>query len=235
MSSARPRTVLLVHAYPLSAHMWDSQEAALTGAGLTVIAPHLPGFGGRPGEMTSLADAARELLELLPDKPVSLVGLSMGGYVALELLAQAPQRFGRVVLADTSAAPDDEDKQRDRQAQAQRVMLEGRQFIVDAAQKEHSPQTFKTILPLMEAASREGIAAALKAIAGRADRRPTLPDLKVPLLVLVGDQDEITPLSDAQELARLGHAELKVIGRAGHLSNLDQPQAFNEALLNFLT
>lgn len=234
MTEKKPRTVLLVHAYPLSAAMWDRQVDALTEAGLHVIAPHLTGFGGREGHMTSLAAEARELMELLPDEPVSLVGLSMGGYVALELLAQAPERFGRVVLADTSAEPDDDEKRRDRESQAQRVMIEGRQFIIDAAEKEHREQTFKTILPMMEAASREGIAAALNAIADRTDRRDTLRDLQVPLLVIVGDGDEITPPADAQEIARLGRGELLRIP-AGHLSNLDEPHAFNEALLDFLT
>lgn len=215
--------------------MWARQEEALKAAGFEVIAPHLAGFGGRSGAMTSLGEEARELLELLPPEPVALVGLSMGGYMALELLSQAPERFSRVVLADTSAGADDEEKRRDRESQAQRVLIEGRQFIIDAAQKEHREATFKAMLPMMEAASREGIAAALSAMSERPDQSETLRRLQVPLLVLVGEDDEITPLAEAETIARLGRGELVQIAGAGHLSNLDEPRAFNEALLEHLT
>lgn len=227
-------TALLLHAYPLSAAMWADQKAALEAAGLTVLAPNLPGFGGEPGAMSSLAETARDLLDTLPPEPVALVGLSMGGYLALELLAQAPERFARVVLADTSLRADAPDKAEDRREQADRVLEEGRDFIVQAAEKEHSASTFKQVRPMIEAASREGIAGALRAMADRPEQRDTLRTLNVPLLVLVGERDEITPPELAGEIADAGRGTLQVIPGAAHLSNLDAPDAFNAALLAFL-
>ncbi|GAA5513270.1 3-oxoadipate enol-lactonase 2 [Deinococcus carri] len=234
MTEPRPRTVLLLHAYPLSAAMWAEQKAALEAAGLTVLAPNLPGFGGEEGAMTSLADAARDLLGLLPPEPVSLVGLSMGGYLALELLAQAPQRFARVVLADTSARADSPEEQEKRYSQAGRVLEEGQGFIIEAAREEHRPDTFARIRPMIEAATPQGIAGALRAMAARADHRETLGTLRLPLLALVGEQDDLTPPERAQEIADLGHGERQIIPGAMHLANLDAPDAFNAALLAFL-
>lgn len=234
MTPASPLTVLLLHAYPLSAAMWAGQQAALEAAGLTVLAPSLPGFGGEPGAVTSLADTARDLLERLPPGPVALVGLSMGGYLALELLAQAPQRFARVVLADTSLRADTPARAGDRHTQADRVLEEGRDFIVAAAEQEHSPSTFRQVRPMIEAATPEGIAGALRAMADRPEQRDTLRNLDVPLLVLVGEHDEITPPEQAQEIADAGRGSLHVVPGAAHLSNLDAPDAFNAALLAFL-
>ncbi|MBB5233674.1 alpha/beta fold hydrolase [Deinococcus budaensis] len=229
-----PQTVLLLHAYPLSAAMWDAQKAALEEAGFAVLAPDLPGFGGQAGAITSLEDAARDLLGALVLEPVALVGLSMGGYLAMELLAQAPERFTRVVLADTSLRADDPEKTKDRLEQADRVEQEGAAFIVEAAEKEHSPATFRRVRPMIETASREGIAGALRAMAQRPEQRDTLRDLAVPLLVLVGEHDEITPPELAQEIADAGRGTLRLIPGAAHLSNLDAPEAFSEALLAFL-
>lgn len=235
MTTQKPQTVLMLHAYPFSAAMWDEQKAALEAAGLRVIAPNLPGFGGREGAMVSLPQAVEGLLAELPSEPLSVVGLSMGGYLALELLRQAPERVGRLVLADTNSRADSPDKAEDRRQQASRVLDEGRDFIIEAAREEHSASTFKKVLPMMESASREGIAAALDAMAAREEQRTTLQALEVPLLVIVGREDTITPIDMAQEMADAGRGELVVIDDAAHLSNLDQPEAFTRALLNFLT
>ncbi|GAA5532272.1 alpha/beta hydrolase [Deinococcus aluminii] len=234
MTKGRPRTVLFLHAYPLSAAMWQDQKAALEAAGFSVLAPNLPGFGGEEGAITSLADTARDLLKTLPPEPALLVGLSMGGYLALELLAQAPDRFARAVLADTSARADDEEKQKDRRQQAERVLKEGKGFIIEAAREEHRPETFARIRPMIEAATPQGIAGALRAMAARPDQRDTLRHLKLPLLALVGEQDDLTPPDLAGEIAELGHGERQIIPGAMHLSNLDAPEAFSAALLAFL-
>lgn len=229
----RPRTVLLLHAYPLSADMWRDQRAALEEAGLAVLTPSLPGFGGEEGAMGSLADAARDLLGTLPGEPIAAVGLSMGGYLVLELLRQAPERFARVVLADTTLRADPPEKARDRREQADRVLAEGKGFIIEAAEKEHSPATFQRVRPMIEVATPQGIAGALRAMANRPGGRDVLRELNIPLLVLVGERDEITPPEFAREIADAGRGTLRVIPGAAHLSNLDAPGAFNAALLDF--
>ncbi|ACO46706.1 alpha/beta fold hydrolase [Deinococcus deserti] len=227
-------TVVMLHAYPLSAAMWDKQARALEDAGMRVLKPDLPGFGGQDGHMTSLQDTAQALLETFPEEPLALVGLSMGGYLALELLAQAPGRFDRVVLADTTLRADSPEKQADRLAQAERVLREGSGFLVEAARDEHAPATFEQVKPMIELASRSGIAGALRAMAERQDQRHTLEALKVPLLVVVGANDQLTPVDRAQEIAAAGRGQLMVLPEAAHLSNMDQPEAFNTALLEFL-
>ena len=232
--SEAPRRVLLLHAYPFSAAQWNEQRRALEDAGFAVLAPNLPGFGGTLGHMASLGDTARDLLGTLLPEPAALVGLSMGGYLAQELLTQAPERFTRVVLADTTARADPPEKAQDRREQADRVLREGAGFLVDAAREEHPPLTFERIRPMMEAASREGIAGALRAMAARRDHRETLQGLNVPLLALVGENDTITSPERVREIAELGRGEWRVLPGAGHLSNLDAPGAFNAALLDFL-
>lgn len=233
--SDKPRTVLMLHAYPLSAAMWTEQKKALEAAGLTVITPDMPGLGGREGAMVSLPQAVEALLTELPEGPLSVVGLSMGGYLAQELLRQAPERVGRLVLADTSCRADSPEQAESRREQASRVVAEGRDFIIDAAREEHSPATFRKVLPLIESASREGIAGALDAMAAREEGRTTLQAAQVPLLVLVGREDTLTPVDMAQEIADAGRGELVILDGAAHLSNLDQPEAFNAELLKFLT
>ena len=234
MSAPRPQTVLFLHAYPLSGQMWADQKEALEAAGLRVLAPDLPGFGGQPGRIETLREAAENLLATLPPEPLSVVGLSMGGYLTLELLAQAPERFRRVVLADTTARPDSPDKAEGRRAQARRVLEEGPGFIVEAARDEHPARTYERVRPMIEAASAEGIAGALEAMAQRSEGRSTLQALEVPLLVLVGREDTLTPMDAAQEIADAGRGELVVLDGAGHLSNLDAPEAFTRELLRFL-
>ena len=232
--SDKPQTAVLLHAYPLSADMWREQRAALEGAGLTVVTPNLPGLGGREGSIVSLPQAVEDLLAELPQGPLSVVGLSMGGYLALELLRQAPERVGRLVLADTSCRADSPEQAENRREQASRVVAEGRDFIIDAAREEHAPATFKKVQPMIESASREGIAAALDAMAAREEGRTTLQAAQVPLLVIVGREDTLTPIDMAQEIADAGHGELVILDGAAHLANLDQPEAFNAALLKFL-
>lgn len=242
--AAKPQTAVLLHAFPLDARMWDSQKAALEAAGLRVIVPHLPGFGGEDGQLNSLEDMAETLLdEVFPQEPVSLVGLSMGGYLALEVLAALqrrgqPERVGRLVLADTQSGGDDAKKREDREKQAQKVLNEGQEFMVETAREEQKPSTAEQTARITREASREGIAAALRAMAAREDRRDVLRragEQGLSVLALVGSKDELTPPEQSQENADLSGGELKVIQGAGHLSNLDEPEAFNQALLDFLT
>lgn len=233
-------TVLLLHAFPLHAGMWREQRVALEGAGFTVLAPDLPGFGEAGGEMVSLQDTAARLLggELIPEGELpptfDLVGLSMGGYLALELLAQAPERISRLVLCNTNAQADPEAKQRDRAEQAKRVLREGVGFMVEAAEAEYRAGTFRVVRDMVAQARPESVAAALRALAGRADHRDTLRGAGKPTLVIGGSEDGITPPELSQELAELSGGELRILAGAAHLSNLDVPGAFNGALLGFL-
>lgn len=221
--------VLMLHAHPLSGAMWARQAEALRALGRDVIVPDLPGFGGQPGTIAGLDGAARDLLAELPDGPLDVVGLSMGGHLALELLSQRPDKLRRLILADTSARADDGEQRESRLQQAERAS-EGTGGIVKAAGEQHPPRTFEQIEPMIRTASPRGVAAGLRALAARQDARQTLRRAKPPTLVLVGSGDTLTP----PELAELSGGELRVIEGAQHLSNLDRPEAFTRALLAFL-
>lgn len=237
------KTAVLLHAFPLSPEMWQPQRAALEAQGWRVLVPALPGFGGTGDKMTSLEAQAGALIEaVLPTEPVALMGLSMGGYLALEVLAALqergePERVSYLVLADTHACGDDAETRETREKQAQQVLAEGQGFMVENAREEQKPSTAEQTVPMIRAASREGIAAALRAMAARADRRAVLRragEEGLRVLAIVGADDSLTPPDLARENAELGGGQLAVIEEAGHLANLDNPEAFNAALLEFL-
>ncbi len=239
MSTSSPissQQTLLLHAYPLASDMWAAQRRALEQAGHTVIAPDLPGFGGMPGNMARLHDTASELLTTLPAGPLNIVGLSMGGYLAFELLRQEPERFVRAVLADTSARADTPEKKADREAQAVRVLHEGTDFLLESAEQEHPAHTFAVIKPLIQQATPQGVAGALRAMAARPDSRDLLPSLvdKVAVLGIVGRKDSLTPPEIVSEIVGLSGGQLAIIEGAGHLSNLDKEQDFTRVMLEFL-
>lgn len=227
-------TVLLLHAFPLSREMWLDQSEVLEGLGKRVVAHDLPGFGGTPGSLTSLSEAAEWVFDRLPPGPLDAVGLSMGGYLLCELLRQAPGRFDRLVFADTSARPDTPGRKAEREEQAGRALVEGVGFLIEAARGHPNPITSERAERMAARASPEGVAGALRMMAARPDSRALLRGLHKPVLALVGAEDTVTPPELARELAELTGGRLTEIAGAGHLSNLDQPEAFNAALRDFL-
>jgi pimeloyl-ACP methyl ester carboxylesterase len=241
--------VLLIHAFPLNRTMWASQVAALTEAGYRVIAPDLRGFGESepPAGPLSLDDLAADLLGLLDHLDIAQAvvgGLSMGGYIAFRLLARAPERLSALVLADTRAGVDSPPAvatRLERAALAERegvapvaaAMLPG---MVAGGQVERAdPAVLARIQALMATASPAGVAAALRAMAARPDALPALAAITCPTLVLCGAEDVLTPPAEARLMAEsIPQAQLVLIEGAGHLANLEQPAAFNAALLDFL-
>jgi pimeloyl-ACP methyl ester carboxylesterase len=230
--------VLFIHAFPLDASMWDGQLETL-GARVPAVAVNLPGFGGTPlaGDVTTMDIAARHAVGELDragiDRAV-VVGLSMGGYVAFELWRRHRDRVEGLVLANTRAEPDPDGGER-RREMAARTLQEGtastligmRALVSADAQQE----LWGRVTSIIMAQPPEAIAAAALGMAERPDSRPDLPDIDVPTLVLTSDADQLippelsTPMADA-----IPDAELVVIEGAGHLSNLERPKAFNEAL-----
>lgn len=231
--------LLLLHAFPLDARMWEPQLSALAPA-VPTCAPHLPGFGGTPGAgaMMSMAAAAeraeRELDRAGIDRAV-VCGLSMGGYVAFELWRRSPGRFTGLVLANTRALPDTEEGAANRRALAERLQSEGREFFADGPPgllSANAPEHVRAFVrQLISEQSADAIAAASLGMAERPDSTPDLAGIDVPALVITASEDTLIPPDVSAAMAdQVSGAELSVIEGAGHLSNLEAPDAFAELL-----
>ncbi len=196
--------------------------------------------------MEEMAAAAVELLDAegLPDAVVC--GLSMGGYAALALYELFPERVRGLVLADTRAGADDDAARRRRRESAAAIEGGGSQELAALADwllpKLIAPGALATRPELVAWLRREiaaapaaGVAAAQRGMAERPDRTPLLPRISVPTLVIVGEEDVATPPAESKLLRdRIPGARLVILAGAGHLSNLEQPEAFNAALRDFL-
>jgi pimeloyl-ACP methyl ester carboxylesterase len=237
--------VVLIHAFPLSGAMWEPQLDALKG--FRTIIPDLRGFGGTPLSAPwfvehAVDDVFETLSSLGVDKAV-LVGLSMGGYVALRAVERAPNRVKALVLCDTRAEADANENKIKRAAAVDFVRAHGvaafaRPFLNDALAPKtlsEKPKVGESLRAIAEKAPPEAVMAALAALAARADMTAALPKIVVPTCVIVGAQDKITPLPLSELLrSRVPGAELHVIPDAGHFSNAENAPAFNERLVSFL-
>lgn len=242
--------VILIHGHPFNRSMWTPQAAALTAAGYRVIAPDLRGYGESPvlagkALLADLADDLVELLDRLDIEQAVVGGVSMGGQIAMEVWLRHPGRVRALVLSDTSPVPETEDGKKFRREVAERLLAEGMrpyaEEVIDKMLAPYNvtgmPEAAAHVSAMMCATDPEGAAAALRGRAERPDYRPALAALPetVPCLVLVGADDVYTPVAEAEALhALIPHARLTVIDRAGHLPGVEQPQAFNRALLEFL-
>lgn len=244
MASPGKGAVLFLHAYPLDRSMWRPQAEAVREAGWMVVAPDFPGFGDAPyrDETTLEAFANRVVgvLESVEATRAVVVGLSMGGYAAFRLLESRPTLARALVLADTKAGEDPPERRAARLEQAERAEREGTGWLADAMlpsllSEGADPAVSGEVRDIVDRAKPEAVAAALRAMAARPDSSPLLSSVSVPTLVIVGEHDKVTPPSESEAMARaIPGARLETIPNAGHLSNLENPEAFNRALLGFL-
>jgi 3-oxoadipate enol-lactonase len=231
--------LLLLHAFPLDARMWEAQLSAFSGV-LPVIAPHLPGFGGTEpaGEVMTMGATADRVLAELDRAGVNramVCGLSMGGYVAFELWRRARHRFAGVVLANTRAEPDTEEAAAGRRGLAERLRREGNGFLVETPPpllSQGAPEDlWAYVRRLIADQPADAIAAASLGMAERPDSRPDLPGIDVPTLVITSADDTLIPSAVSAPMAdAIPGATLLVIEGAGHVSNLEQPDTFSGAL-----
>lgn len=241
-------TLLLLHGFPLNSNLWEPQMDDLRDIA-RVLAPDLRGHGlSDAGEASYsiglMADDCLGLLEAVGvQEPVILCGHSMGGYVALEFCRRYPEWVGALVLVATRAAGDTLQGREGRDKMAERARKEGVAVIADEMlpmllapeNYENDPELVAYVRDMMESTTIRGMVGALRAMKERADSRPLLPEIGVPVLIICGDEDQIIPLSEAEEMRdALPNAELALIEGAGHLPNLEQPLAFNELLWDFL-
>ncbi len=245
-AEASPVLVLL-HAFPQDRTMWEAARQHLAGTH-RVIAPDLPGFGDsrilESWTVDSAADTVAELLDALTiTGPVAVGGLSMGGYVAMAFARRHPKKLKALILADTKADADDADAKAGREKTIALAKEQGVAGVIDAMLPKLLGATTQAKYPEVGAGVRatavnqsvEAVIAGLKALRDRPDATPDLKAIAVPTLVIVGEEDTVTPPAKAEAIAKaIPGAKLVVLPRVGHLSNLEDTMAFNDALGHFL-
>jgi pimeloyl-ACP methyl ester carboxylesterase len=240
-------TLVLLHAFPLGARMWEPQHD-LADHGWRVIMPHLRGFDcAKPdAEAASIDDYAEDVADLIDTLGVPQVvvgGLSMGGYVALALYRQAPRRFRGLVLADTRPEADTPEARANRMRLIDLAGTAGALAVADDMLPKLLGETTRASQPALAGRVRAlaalnqagAIQSALRAMMTRPDSTTLLPTIDVPTLVVAGEEDVLTPPAVGAAMASaIPNALFAVVPRAGHLSSLEQPQGFNAALTRFL-
>ncbi len=239
--------IVLLHAFPLSHAMWKDSVAPLARLG-RVIAPDLPGFGRSPRQPTpSIPEMALSVVAMLDAlaarEPAVVAGLSMGGYVAFELLRQFPARVRALGLFSTRAGPDTTEQRQTRRWMAEQIRREGLEpFTHTILPKLLGKTTLATQQSVVEQVSwlimankPDGAADALVAMSRRQDSTPLLSTIRIPTLILTGAEDAIIPAEEPAAMQRaIQGARLERIDGAGHLVNLEQPQAFLTVWERFL-
>lgn len=240
------RPIVLIHGYPFNRSLWNEQIAALSNS-YRVIAPDLRGFGdSEASDQAAMNDYAHDVASLLDHLEIpraAIGGLSMGGYVALAFYKQFRSRVRALVLADTRAQADTEEGKQTREQQAQKALAEGMAGIADAMLPKlltpetvsKRPEIVKRVRDMMLKTKPQGAAAALRGMAERDDQTELLAKIAVPTLIVVGSEDQITPVADSEKMHQaIAGSRLVVLEKAAHVSNLEQTEQFNEALLDFL-
>lgn len=234
--------LLLFHAWPIDAQMWQPQLEALP-EGLAAVAPDHPGFGGSPlaGDVTTMAACAERALSALDEAGVDravVCGLSMGGYAAFELWRRARERVIGLILANTRAVADPPEGAEARRALARRLLSEGNVLADEPPPllAEDAPAELQErVRGWIAEQSPRAIAAAALGMAERPDSTPDLPSIDVPTVVITSTGDRLIPAEVSSEMAsRIPAARLETLERVGHLSNLEAPDTFNAVLLEHL-
>jgi pimeloyl-ACP methyl ester carboxylesterase len=248
VSSGAGTPVVLLHAFPLDGGMWAPQVEALAGS-YQVIVPDLRGFGAAREQaveeagMDLLADDVARLLDDRGLDRVVLGGLSLGGYVALAFVRRHADRLGGLLLLDTKAGADTEQARADRLRMVERVLAEGTGFLPEATlprvlgktSLEERPELVERVTAMVREQDPLAIAGAQRGMAARPDATDVLAGITVPTLVVTGEEDAVIGPEVGRELAAaIPDARFLLVERAGHLSNLEQPEVVNEALLDFL-
>lgn len=240
--------VVLLHAFPFNSTMWEPQIEAL-GDRFRLIVPDLKGFGESDApddeasySMDAYADEVKAFLEDIGISRFVLAGLSMGGYIALAFMRRHPDGVLGLILSDTRAEADPPEGKEKRTNQQGQVRAEGTSGLIDLLTGALLAESTRTNKPdVVDRAKRAmdnppaGFVGALEAMKGRIDSTESLAEVTVPTLVIVGEHDAITPPDAARTLhEHIGGSRLVVIPEAGHISNLEAPEAFNGAVAEFL-
>jgi pimeloyl-ACP methyl ester carboxylesterase len=246
-------TVALLHAFPLDKRIWDDIVDAVAEAGWDVVVPDLRGFGESaysedgPDDEPALSWMARDVLGILDRISVNsavVVGLSLGGYVAMELVRQDASRIAGLALLDTKASADTEEARANRLRVADQVLEAGSTAalaramlpgLLGATTHETRPEVVERVRGWIEEADPAGVAWAQRAMAARPDSHADLAALTVPALVLWGDEDVLSPRPEQDSMVEaLRDVRAVEVPGSGHLSAVEDPAAVLAALVRFL-
>jgi 3-oxoadipate enol-lactonase len=236
--------ILLIHGFPLSSRMWSETVANLP-SGFQFIMPDLRGHGESPAsEVTSMGQYAADLVELLARvkavRPVVVVGHSMGGYIAFDLVRQLGDRVRALVLVNSRASHDTQEQAGARRLTAAEVLRDG----MAGLSEEMAEKLFSPTVPdrlrrewkmIMRSTSPVGAAAALRAMADRDESFSTLRGFERPLLVVAGSDDRVIPAAEVEAMRAVApRARIEVLDGSGHMTPVEQPGRFSEILADFL-
>ncbi|MCC6909282.1 MAG: alpha/beta fold hydrolase [Phycisphaerales bacterium] len=236
--------VLLIHGFPFSGEMWQPMIERLEGE-LRLINPDLRGLGGSEAgaeaTMATYVDDCVALLDHLGEsRPVTVMGLSMGGYIAFEFFRRARKRIKALILADTRGTPDSAEAAKGRHATADKVRANGSRIVAEGMigkvfAGSVAPELRDKWFDVMSRSDPKGVAAALGAMASRPDSTPTYAQIDVPTLIIVGEEDSITPPEDSRIMHEaIRDSRLVIVPRAGHLAPTEQPGPVADAVRAFV-
>lgn len=244
--------VVLLHAFPCDRSMWSAQVPELVEAGWRVMVPDLPGFGDsplldEPASLTAVVESlATSLLERSVDRCV-LVGLSVGGYLIMEWLRRHPEMLAGVALCDTKASADNHDAVAGRLDMASAVQADPTKcapilrerllpIIVGETTASSRPHIVEQVTRWMDTAAPASVAWYQRAMAARPDSSPTLQETELPVLIVWGDEDVMSPRAEQDSMVEvLRDVRMSVIARAGHLTAVEDPAGVTRELVEFLS
>jgi pimeloyl-ACP methyl ester carboxylesterase len=238
--------VLLMHAFPCDSTLWSAQAQSIEAAGFTAVAPDLPGFGGTPllSGKPDLSVVAQYVLAQLGAEPLHVVGLSLGGYLAMEILRRNPAHIASVCLIDTKAAADTPEAQSRRLEMAETVMdASGHEALVAGMPPQllgprtlaNRPDLVRRVEHWIRSAPATTIAWYQRAMARRPDSHDVLGSCDVPVTVIWGDADVMSTRQDQDRMLEAkSDAAFRIVRGAGHLSAIEDPDQVSRYLLEHL-
>jgi 3-oxoadipate enol-lactonase len=242
------RPIVFLHAFPLNQTMWDEQVAAFASTH-RVITFDWRGFGESQlgngvSTMEDFADDLAGLINRLSIEKAIICGLSMGGYAAFAFHRKYAEKISALILADTRATPDGEEGKRGRYEMAELARTKGAPALIDKmlprllgeTTRRTKPAVVERVKAMIESGQPEGIARALLAMAARPDSTGMLPQIGCPALIIVGNEDKLTPPSESEKIGQaIPDSTLAIIEDAGHLPNMEQSESFNSVISRFLS
>lgn len=242
MKPAETQTMVLIHAFPTDQRLWQPQETLKRHFKLITL--DLKGFGqGEPTDgsavtMTEYADQVKRLLDQLHISKAIIGGESMGGYVALAFFEKYPAAVSGLILSDTQSIADTQEMKEKRESTARDVLEHGtatasNSFMTKALSANASESTKAYLRNIVDSQTPTAFASAQRGMAQRADTSHLLVETNLPVLIITGEQDILISPQQGESMHKLAkNSKLIMIPNAGHLSSLEQPDAWNQAVMN---